>query len=73
MTLNDKTVVRKDFVKPDGTCVIIKPDTPSGHRSAQRRERLMEKNGKKTETIYYDPNDKKYQEGSPTYIGPKNK
>ena len=30
----------------------------------------MEKNGMKTETTFYNPNDKRYLEGSPTYIGP---
>jgi hypothetical protein len=52
--------------------VIIKPDTPSGHKSAAKREKLMKDNNHKTETIYYDPKDPKYQPGSPTYIGPKN-
>jgi hypothetical protein len=33
----------------------------------------MEKNGHKTETILYDPNNPAYQKGSPTYIGPKKK
>ena len=73
MRLNDGTRVRKDFVKSDGTCVIIKPDTPSGRKSAQRRTRLMESNSKKTEALFYNPNDKKYLECSPTYIGPHNK
>ena len=67
---SDSPRVRKDFVKPDGTCVIIKPDTPSGHKSAQKREKLMHNNGMQTETIFYNPNDKRYREGSPTYIGP---
>lgn len=44
--------------------VIIKPNTPSG-------EKLMQDNGHKTEKIFYDPKDPKYQPGSPTYIGPK--
>lgn len=70
MRLNDGTKVRKDFIKPDGTCVIIKPDTPSGHKSALGREKLMHNNGMQTETIFYNPNDKRYYEGSPTYIGP---
>ena len=29
--------VRKDAVMPDGTVVIIKPDTPSGHKAAVKR------------------------------------
>ena len=70
--LKDKTV-RKDAVKSDGTAVIIKPNTPSGQKSAKARENLMEKNGHKTETILYDPNNPAYQKGSPTYIGPKKK
>ena len=71
MTLKDGTKVRKDAVKPDGTSVIIKPDTKSGQKSAAKREKLMEKNGHKTETIKYDPKDPKYQPGSSSYIGPK--
>ena len=42
MRLNDGTRVRKDFVKPDGTSVIIKPETPSGYKFAQKREKLMQ-------------------------------
>lgn len=38
--------------------------------SAQKREKLMHNNGMQTETIFYNPNDKRYREGSPTYIGP---
>ncbi len=72
MELKDGTKVRKDAVKPDGTAVIIKPDTPTGRKSAAKREKLMEKNEVKTETKLYDPKDPKYQPGSPTYIGPKN-
>jgi len=72
MELKDGTKVRKDAVRPDGTAVIIKPDTPSGRKSAAKREKLMEKNDIKTEKILYDPKDPKYQPGSPTYIGPKN-
>jgi YD repeat-containing protein len=71
MELKDGTKVRKDAVKPDGTAVIIKPDTPTGRKSAAKREKLMEKNEKKTETILYDPKDPKYKPDSPTYIGPK--
>jgi len=67
---NGKTV-RKDAVMPDGKKVIIKPNTPSGQRSAAKREKLMKENGHKTETILYDPKDPKYQPGSSTYIGPK--
>ena len=47
--------------------------TSSGYRSAKHREKLKHKNGKKTETIYYDPNDPKYLKGSSTYIGPQKK
>lgn len=64
-------VVRKDAQLSDGTYVIIKPNTPSGHKSAQAHERLMKQYGHKTKTIYYDPNSPRYQPGSPTYIGPK--
>ena len=67
---SDSPRVRKDFVKPDGTCVIIKPDTPSGHAAAAQREKLMQDNKFKTQTIYYNPSNPAYQPGSPTYIGP---
>ena len=70
--LKDRTV-RKDAIKSDGTAVIIKPNTASGQKSAKTRENLMKKNGYKTETIFYDPKNKAYQKGSPTYIGPKKK
>lgn len=63
--------VRKDAIKEDGTVVIIKPDTPSGHKRAKSRERLMQKHGYNTETIYYNPDDPKFQPGSSSYIGPK--
>ncbi len=56
---------------PDGTKVIIKPNTPSGQKSAAKREKLMNEDGHKTEKIFYDPKDPKYQPGSSTYIGPK--
>jgi RHS repeat-associated protein len=71
MELKDGTKVRKDALKQYGTAVIIKPNTKTGQKSAEKREQLMKKNGIKTETIYYNPNDPKYQPGSPTYIGPK--
>jgi len=70
-TLKDGTKVRKDAVLPDGTNVIIKPDTPSGQKSAQTRENLMKKNEEPTQTIFYDPTNIQYQPGSSTYIGPK--
>ena len=64
-------IVRKDAVLLDGTMVIIKPDTPSGHVSAARRDRLMQANGYQTQIIYYDPLDSKWLPDSPSYIGPK--
>lgn len=64
-------VVRKDAVKPDGTLVIIKPNTTFCRKSARAREKLMNKNGYKTEIIFYDPKDPKFLPSSPTYIGPK--
>jgi hypothetical protein len=70
--LKDRSV-RKDAVKSDGTTVIIKPDTPSGQKSAAKREKLMQDNGHKTEKVFYNPQDPKYQKGSSTYIGPKKK
>jgi len=72
--LQSGQIVRKDAIKSDGTLVIIKPNTPSGHKSAVNRENLMKDNGyNQTEKIFYDPKDAKYKPGSPTYIGPKNK
>ena len=65
--------VRKDAVLPDDTYVIIKPDTPTGHQAAKKREQLMHNNGYKSQTMFYDPNDPKYLPGSSTYIGPKKK
>ena len=64
-------MVRKDAVKPDGTVVIIKPDTPSGRSSVAKRKQLMENNGYQTESIFYDPTDSRWLPGSPTYIGPQ--
>ena len=63
-------VYRKDAKLPDGTYIIIKPDTPSGHRAARKREKLLKDNELNSKTRYYDPNDPKYLPGSPTYIGP---
>ena len=55
ITLNDGTKVRKDAQMPDGTFVIIKPDTPSGHIAATKREKMVQDSGYKTKIIYYDP------------------
>lgn len=33
----------------------------------------MKEHGYNTETIYYNPDDPKFQPGSSTYIGPKQK
>ena len=66
-----KSKVRKDAVLPDGTLVIIKPDTPTGHKAALKREKLMHKYHYKTKTIFYNPNDSRFLSGSNTYIGPK--
>ena len=71
--LNNDIKVRKDAIKKDGTAVIIKPDTPSGHKSAAKRDKLMKDKKYKTEIIYYDPKDPKYNPDSPTYMGPKKK
>ena len=72
LRLNDSRVIRKDAILPDGTLVIIKPDTPSGHRSAVMREQLLKDNGyNNLKTIYYDPNNPAYLPTSHTYIGPK--
>jgi RHS repeat-associated protein len=64
--------VRKDVVLADGkTVIIIKPNTKSGQKAAQKRFDLMKKNGYKPQKVFYNPNDPKYLPGSPTYIGPK--
>ncbi|TDQ11562.1 DUF6443 domain-containing protein [Pedobacter metabolipauper] len=65
--------VRKDVVLPDGTVGIIKPDTESGKKSAEKRDLLMKKNNYKTEVFLYDPTSAKWQPNSPSYIGPKTK
>ena len=71
--LEGSQVVRKDgFMIRNNEVVIVKPNTPSGKKSALKRQKLMEKNGYKTKIIYYNPNDPKYLPGSPTYIGPRN-
>ena len=52
--------------------VIIKPDTPSGHAAAKKREQFLRENKiDKIETIFYDPLDPRWQPGTPSYIGPK--
>lgn len=71
--MSNKKKVRKDAIKSDGTVVTIKPDTKSGRASGNRREKLMNENGYKTERIHYDPISPDYQPNSPTYIGPKSK
>ena len=68
----DTQKIRKDAIMPDGTMVIIKPDTPTCHTAAERRIKLLKENfeNPKFSTIFYDPTDIKYLPGSPTYIGP---
>lgn len=73
VVLKDRSKVRKNAILPDNTAVIIKPNTPTGHKSAEKREKLMRDNGYNTETIFYDPNNPAYKPGSSTYMGPKNK
>lgn len=64
--------VRKDVMLADGkTVYIIKPNTKSGQRAAQKRFDLMKENGYEPKIEFYNPNDPKYLPGSPTYIGPK--
>jgi len=72
--LPDGKVVRKDGVGiVDSNRVrIIKPDTPSGRRAAQKRADLMKKHGYDPQVELYDPLDPRFQPGSPTYIGPRN-
>jgi len=63
--------VRKDAVKGD-EAIIIKPDTPTGRASGAKRADLLEKNSDlKPKIELYDPEDPRWQPGSPTYIGPK--
>ena len=71
ITLNDGTKVRKDAQMPDGTFVIIKPDTPSGHIAAAKREKMVQDSGYKTKKIFYDPSNPAYRPGSSLYIGPQ--
>ena len=74
LKLNNGQKVRKDVMLADGqTVIIIKPNTKSGQKAAQKRADLMETNGYKPQIVFYDPNDPKYLPGSPTYIGPKKK
>jgi len=68
--LDSKTTVRKDAILPDGTAVIIKPNTASGIKSARKRANLMESFGYNTKTVFYDPKNPCWQPGSSTYIGP---
>jgi hypothetical protein len=64
--------VRKDALDPEtNEVVIIKPDTPTGIRSAERRAALMASEGYEPRIIYYDPASPAFQPGSPTYIGPR--
>lgn len=72
--LNGK-VVRKDGVSRTNPKLvrIIKPDTPSGRRSAKKRVELMRKNGYETHVDLYNPLDPRFQPGSPSYIGPRMK
>lgn len=68
----DGKKIRKDAKLPDGTLVIIKPDTESGKRSATTREKLLQKyNFFDIEKIFYDPKGPKYLPNSPSYIGSK--
>ncbi len=73
ITLPDGSLVRKDGVgiSDPNKVLIIKPDTPTGAASAQRRSDLMKSHGYDTEVQLYDPADPRWQPGSPTYIGPK--
>lgn len=74
MDLSNNVRIRKDAVMPDENLIIIKPDSPSGHKAAERRKELLNKNGYyDIIELFYNPKDPKYQPGSPTYIGPKNK
>ena len=71
--LSEDEYIRKDAIMPDGRCVIIKPDTKSGHKAAKSRVKLMQGYGCDTHIIYYNPNNPAYLPTSPTYIGPKMK
>lgn len=66
--------IRRDAVMPDGKLIIIKPYTPSGHKSAKKRVQLLKKSGyDNIGTIFYVPKGPKYLPGSSTYIGPKSR
>jgi hypothetical protein len=69
MTLPDGTVVRKDAQKGNEV-VIIKPNTKSGRKAADKRAELMTQHKYDPRIITYDPDDPAYSPGSPTYIGP---
>ncbi|MBM6619980.1 pre-toxin TG domain-containing protein, partial [Bacillus suaedaesalsae] len=73
ITLPNGKVVRKDGVSRTNPNLvrIIKPDTPSGIRSANKRAKLMRDFGYETQIDLYNPLDARFQPGSPTYIGPR--
>jgi len=71
--INNDKYVRKDALLQDGTYVIIKPDTPSGHNAAKSRQKLLKENNiTKTKIKYYNPDNPAFLPSSPSYIGPKN-
>jgi hypothetical protein len=73
ITLPNGKVVRKDGVSRTNPNLvrIIKPDTPSGIRSANKRAKLMKDFGYETQIDLYNPLDARFQPGSPSYIGPR--
>jgi RHS repeat-associated protein len=76
ITLDNGQDVRKDALNEgQKIVVIVKPDTPSGRKAAQKRADLIERQGKKKGYVpvidLYDPADPAFRPGSPTYIGPK--
>ena len=54
--MNNGQKVRKDVVGADGkTVYIIKPNTKSGQKAAQKRANLMEANGYKPQKYFMTP------------------
>jgi hypothetical protein len=70
------TYVRKDALRNRASGVevlIIKPDTPTGRASAEKRASLVERYGYRAKVELYDPLDRAYRPESSTYIGPSSR
>ena len=68
-------VIRKDAVDTvNKVAVIIKPNTESGIKAAEKRAGIVvDELGHTPEVVLYDPTNPAYLKDSPTYIGPKKK